>query len=403
MKGKIAFNAYYVIVGPCQGMDCWHGVFMHSDGKQGEDHKIEDKVLMEENLLEVQGKTSGPCEGMDCLHGVMMHGDDKPGQEHKHEKLGPEEKPQSDGPCVGMDCLHGVMMHGDDHTGKDHEKDHEKENQKQEAEKNDKQADGPCVGMDCLHGVMMHGDEKEGVKHDIEDAEKSKHAHGDHGIPGGPEDKAGPCVGMDCLHGVLMHNDEKQGDEHNHEKAGPEDAPKESGPCVGMDCLHGVMMHSDEKQGKGHDGDHEKLHPKTEPLKDPVGPLDPDNLIHDHSDKPHTIAEPADKDEYLRWKSGNQESENSFLGFSFPYVSDTIFDNIEILKQRYLPRFWGTSDSSSKASAGKEKGNTVIQHKPKTGNNDAGVNKETKDTEPHFHPKRTTIKPTTDNGDRTEM
>ena len=247
---------------------------MHSDDKQGDDHKHEDTYVTEQKIKEVQGKTSGPCEGMDCLHGVMMHGDDKPGQEHKHEKLGPEEKPQSDGPCVGMDCMHGVMMHGDDHIGKDHEKDHEKEKQKQEAEKNNKHADGPCVGMDCMHGVMMHGDEKEGVKHDIEDAEVVKHAHGDHGVKSGSEGKAGPCEGMDCLHGVLMHNDEDQGAPHNHLKAGPVVEAKESGPCVGMDCLHGVMMHGDEKPGKAHAADHEKLHDKPDTERGPAGPED---------------------------------------------------------------------------------------------------------------------------------
>ena len=31
---------------------------------------------------EKTGEQAGPCEGMDCMHGVLMHGDEQQGKKH---------------------------------------------------------------------------------------------------------------------------------------------------------------------------------------------------------------------------------------------------------------------------------------------------------------------------------
>ena len=37
---------------------------------------------------------------------------------------------------------------------------------------------------------------------------------------------------------------------------------------------------------------------------------------------------------------GKADDDTNFLGFSFPFISDSLLDEIELLKKKWLPKYW---------------------------------------------------------------
>ena len=286
---------------------------MHGDEEVGADHKAEDRFRSElDNKALANGADkTGPCQGMGCLHGVLMHGDQEEGVDHMHQKVGPEQQPQQAGPGEGMDFLHGVLMHGDDRPGKPHH-DHEETHEESPAA----ELKGPCVGMDCLHGVLMHGDMDAGKDHGEE------HAHDKRKLMGKLGRKSDAPSPEAVLHGDDDHV-------HSHDNK----------PVI-----------SDKHKG-------------VPSVSDPHG------AIHGDLNEQIKLGESTDKDneDYLAWLKQNKEKTNDnkpeeetggILGFTFPFISDSLLDDIELLKRRYLPKFWGSNEEhqSRGDSEDKEKG-----------------------------------------------
>ncbi|CAH1798606.1 unnamed protein product [Owenia fusiformis] len=275
--------------GPCIGMDCLHGVLMHNDEGVGDNHKHEDAEKLREELEENK-KVKGPCEGMDCMHELMHNDNEDPLAKHK-PKSGPEEQPKQQGPCEGMDCMHQVLMHDEEEKGKAHKHDEDKKKDVAEGDPSS-QHDGPC--LDCLHDVMMHGEDEAGKHHNNDNDAEDTMSDTD------PQQK-GPCIGMDCMHGVLMHNDEEQGNDHQND---------------------------DEEIQK--DADDDGKYPSV---------ADPHEMIHGTHD--------IDNQDYLKWKQENdkkteletlKELEKDIQGYSYPFVSDTVLSDVELMKKRYFAK-----------------------------------------------------------------
>lgn len=232
-----------------------------------------------------------------------MHNDKKDGVEHMHQKIGPEQEVKPAGPGEGMEFLHGVMMHGDARPGMDHDDDHLKLTEPPGNKAG--REEGPCVGMDCLHGVLMHGDETEGGDHTAEH-------------------------------------------QHDKEKLREKLGSRFSAPDVEL-AIHGKgnhdHIHSDENKPK-----------IDENHKGVPSVSDPHETIHGHLNEPMKLGEARDdeNEDYASWLKTSKETKNEesggLLGFSFPFISDSLFDEIEILKRRYLPRFWGGSDGKKEVT-----------------------------------------------------
>ena len=58
---------------------------------------------------------------------------------------------------------------------------------------------------------------------------------------------------------------------------------------------------------------------------------------------------------------GKADEDASFLGFSFPFISDSIMDEIELLKKKWLPKYW-TSQNDIEL---KEEKGSKIKVRPK--------------------------------------
>ena len=66
---------------------------MHWDAETGNAHEVFIITIISKGLKhrdevnyvgpETKPQSEGPCEGMDCLHGVLMHGDGEPGKAHE--------------------------------------------------------------------------------------------------------------------------------------------------------------------------------------------------------------------------------------------------------------------------------------------------------------------------------
>ncbi|KAL5005324.1 hypothetical protein ScPMuIL_018780 [Solemya velum] len=340
------------LAGPCIGMDCLHGILMHGDDHIGEDHAMEDTYEMMKDKLETGKKEIGPKDAIEMFHGVLMHGDKDAGEHHDHvnkDDFGPE-KPAEIKPQLIDEEMHGVLMHGDTEIGHNHKHEDEKlQESDNTAPVNPKTADVE------FHGVLMHGDERGGIDHADEDEELRK------------EDKTAPDSPKNAeeeFHGVLMHGDKKPGEDHTHEDATAhaQDMTEkgEAGPRDAESLMHG---------GKTHVHD-EKDEPKEIEMHAPDGP-DPNDLHgilmhgdsevgHDHTLEDILNQEPAakfdieeikklgldkdllknlnidellkeDKKNFKEWQDHQAEE-----GWSAATVSDSILDNIRLLRDRYI-------------------------------------------------------------------
>lgn len=258
---------------------------------------------------------------MDCLHGVLMHGDNQQGDNHGAEDVfnvlqaKDSARGKSSGPCEGMDCLHGVLMHNDDHQGQAHQRDDDIRAQRKSGPKAKPEKQGPCQGMDCLHGVLMHGDEQHGNDHAKEDAKK---------VETDPEKKQrGPCEGMDCLHGVLMHGDEEQGDAHAQDHAH-------------MRLKHEKVQFGVESADSLLHADGDDAHDVIEPATD-----DDVSMDDVEADADTAAAAKEDFQQYAAWKKEQTEEKSkdgALWGFSLPFISDTGDSDSDFMKWKYLAK-----------------------------------------------------------------
>ena len=229
-------------------------------------------------------------------------------------------------------------MHADGEEGAAHM--HQKMGPEQEAAKA-----GPGEGMDFLHGVMMHGDDKPGRKHDDDHRKLTKP------LASGEGEDAGPCVGMDCLHGVLMHSDTESGKDHANEHAHDRQRLLEkSGRKFASPDPEAAMHGGNDDPDHVHSADNKA--PILDKHKGTPSISDPHEVLHGHMDAQIKLkpAEDEDSKDYQEWLKASKNADSAkdnkggFLGFSFPFISDSLLDEIEILKRRYLPKFWGGSD-----------------------------------------------------------
>lgn len=239
---------------------------------------------------------------------------------------------------------------------------------------------GPCAGMDCLHGLLMHGDEEMGDSHRAEDTYEKLQQQD---IVRAQKSASGPCKGMDCMHELLMHGSSDDSDvnkmTHHHDQIGPQEEAKQAGPCEGMDCLTDRKIDStnvrssNEAESSGsqqtfdvdpdsmlhgklserHDHGTADNHKHAEETVRAPGTFDPDLLLHgghnehgeEGSSRRTVVVEPP--------ITAPANDAGSFLGYSFNYISDTLFDNIDLLKLRYLKKFW-SADTEGEPNENKD-------------------------------------------------
>lgn len=379
-------------------MDCLHGILMHGDAEMGEDHTIEDTYEAMKDKLVTGKKDFGPKDADEIFHGVLMHGDKDTGQHHDHvgnADFGPE-KPAEIKPQLIDEELHGVMMHGDSEIGHNH-----KHEDAKLQESDNRAPDYPKTADEEFHGVLMHADKETGVDHAKEHEEIQAE---DKRPPDSPKDAA------EEFHGVLMHGDKESGHDHTEEDAaahvpenrakgdtGPNDAetlmhggkahvhedndgPKEierhtpDGPHP--DELHGILMHGDSEVGHDH-----TLEDKLAQQK-PAAKFDIEMIrklgIDEDILKSLNIEELLKEDQknFKEWE--NQRGDE---GWSPATVSDSILDNIRLLRDRYI--FNMDSDSSDEDKPNVPDNKLLFD----AGKNSFDKNQEYEDysSEPHKH------------------
>lgn len=286
----------------------------------------------------VAGIQSGPMDAMEEMHGALMHADqDAEAVARMHqalqEKAGPEDQ-KSAGPSDAMAEMHGVMMHGDSVHGLSHNHDHAR------ATKADPQIHQVGPDPNELHGVLMHGDSEAGKDHSEEDHMLRRNVHGGKSF--------NLANGHDMLHG------DGADAAHEHDKL-PEVNPKHRG-IPSVEDIHAALH-----------GDFNKQMETVTLGKAP----------------------PEDADDFQQWSSKKDEQKDgkdqkdAGWGFSFPFISDSILNELEIMKRRYLSRFWATEEDDV---AYKEKDLRLEKSEPHDILEDlAGVGDTGPDSHPHDH------------------
>lgn len=273
-----------------------------------------------------------------------------------------------------MDCLHGVLMHDDSKTGEGHEAEHAYDRLKEQdaARERQKEQTGPCQGMDCVHEMLMHGGEgTEGEGGGVRRMEQHE-SIGQHEQPAASFAVNPDAALHDADHGA---HDSQSGQGHAHASESSQGTPGTYDPDR--------LLHENEGEHEGHESvgttkgqnipgtydpdqllhngenHHAHVHRETDTEstlgtnQGTPGIYDPDRMLHggdeEHGDGGH--------EHHMHGGSSGKgvvgveppinipETESrSFLGYSFDYVSDTILDNVDLLKLRYLKRFWSAPE-----------------------------------------------------------
>lgn len=298
-------------------MDCLHGVLMHNDEARGEKHTAEDQYLRFKGVLDTAKEPAGPPDAESQMHGILMHGDSEAkGHETVHDKILPGQTSKA-GPIDLSQVVH-EGMHGDEGT-------HVKHDWSKEKKSRDSESSGP-FGETFMHGVLMHGDEK---------FEHNEDSHADKTSTNEGKPKVGPKDAAEHLHGVLMHGDSEPGKEHTHEvPVGGKEGEKKIGP---NNDLHGVLMHGD--SNLGHDHSKEDANKEHDVFSDisKIKDIGLDEDLLKHIDIKRILEK--DKQEYADWIINNpQFQDDSMMGTTLASVSDTILQDIELMKKRYLAK-----------------------------------------------------------------
>ncbi|KAK2153059.1 hypothetical protein LSH36_309g01031 [Paralvinella palmiformis] len=363
-------------MGPCAGMDCLHGILMHGDSEIGEDHKNEDLYnrLEKEDAERKEKKPVGPCSGKDCME-LINHGMEDPETAHKMaQKIGPEQK---DTATVDLT----KALHGGERV--DHN------TPKKSVGKNDETPPTITDPESILHGdeAVKHGgiiNQTEGSGKQSASGTGTNEGLENQGDPENRTDSRGDNeLGVEDLEAVL-HGGEHvhHGSSTSQQIAGDGQVANTASTDGGLDSQSGSKAelikpgpsenneaekseHHERhtEQGRSHHTLHDvrERHPQRH-HRQHAGTLDPHGLIHGE----HKIdAGGPSKEEladYNRWKKSREEidvrddhrdddeededGDGAAFGFSLPYISDTIMNEIELLKQRYLPRFWSDEDET---------------------------------------------------------
>ncbi|KAL4220079.1 hypothetical protein ACF0H5_020490 [Mactra antiquata] len=300
--------------GPCVGMDCLHGVLMHNDEKQGEEHNAEDQYLRFKAVLDTENPRVGPQDAEEQFHGVLMHDGSESGNHHvENDEILPEQKKEV-GPKDLSEMIH-EGMHGETGSHGKHSWDEKKDANQDKS--------GPR-GERFMHGLLMHGDENY-VHTDGDDSEI---------VEDSSTKKVGPQDAEEYLHGVLMHGDSEPGADHVHVSVDVA-AVENKGNAGPNNDLHGILMHGDNELG--HDHSHEDASMEYEVFNDITKILEME--LDDELMRIIDIKQILEKDrrEYAEWILSNpQFMDETIMGSTRADISDGILDDIELMKKRYL-------------------------------------------------------------------
>ena len=342
-------------------MNCLHGVLMHNDETEGNEHKTEDQYLRFKEALETgEQPVIGTQVTEDELHKMLMH-DGKDGHheenagilpdvnaekgpkdpnEFLHEAMHGEEgtmKHDWDGvkeevpvlhePLNGEKFMHDILMHG----GSEHV-----ENPAGDVEDITVGVAGPDSGEELMHGLLMHGDKDH--KHESEP---------DNEVQNPEKVEIGPKDAENYLHGVLMHNDAEAGMVHEHHEELPKEADGGKRPGPHSDDLHGLLMHGDSEYGQDHSHEDSEIG-QSEPFSDILEilnmELDEDLLRVIDIEK----LLKKDMEEYKEWIKNNPSFQDETLqGSTDISITDSLLNDIELMKNRYLKSSNDDSQSSS--------------------------------------------------------
>lgn len=301
----------FSFIGPCIGMDCLHGVLMHNDDGQGEDHKVEDQYLRFKDALDTDTQPVGPKDAENFMHDTLMHGDSGNGHHHEESEKNLPEVVSQAGPKDLNDVIH-EGMHGEGGIPHKHDWDKAEDGQQVNTKK------GPLDAEHLMHGVLMHGDENH--VHDDDD-------DGDTDLS--EEQKVPSTLDAEGLmHGILMHGDAEHGKDHDHD----DKMTVEEINFVGPDgsSLHGILMHNDDTIG--HDHSHEDSNAVHDVFSDISKIRD---IVFDEDllkiiDLEKILMK--DMEEYTDFLLNEVNTEGSTVAT----VSDSILADIELMKNRYL-------------------------------------------------------------------
>ena len=296
-------------------MDCLHGVLMHNDETQGEKHAAEDQYLRFKGVLETEKQRDGPLDAESQLHGILMHGDSNAKDHHLVNEAVLPENVADVGPKDLSEVIH-EGMHGEEGTHTKH-----KWNSQESSDQNDFK--GPVGGEEFMHNVLMHGD----INYEHKESTEDKSDTGK---------KPGPKDAESQFHGVMMHGDSESGAEHKHKESIKmlKDEMKNIGP---NNDLHGILMHGDSEVG--HDHTHEDAHAENDVFSDisKIKDLGLDESLLKMIDIEKLIEK--DRQEYANWIINNpQFQDESMMGSTMATVSDSLVDDIELMKKRYLAK-----------------------------------------------------------------
>ncbi|KAJ8310308.1 hypothetical protein KUTeg_012173 [Tegillarca granosa] len=171
----------------------------------------------------------------------------------------------------------------------------------------------------------------------MHDGEKVEHVHENNedekkngGAPVEPQDP------NEQMHD-LMHDGEKviHPDTSGIEKKHPKDVSLKSLPSG--DELHGVLMHGDSEMGHDHEKEHAER--KNKPFKfdiEKIKEIVPEDILKTVNLEKLMKVE---KEDYKKWKDEEKKTKGDKSRVSsFSFVVDTIFSNIDKIKQKFISK-----------------------------------------------------------------
>ena len=336
----------FLCAGPCEGLDCLHGVLMHGDDHQGDNHANEDIY----NKLQADDLTRGKLQGPD----LTIPETDGGGSEARSEA----ENRVQQGPCEGMDCLHGVLMHGDDELGLTHEREHTRaQHTEQRHLPRADDADPERAMHGGNDGGHVHGDDDETEvtsapvapnNADPETALHGEHASDDDSTAAdvrGPSSNQGVhAEGQVAPSGERIQRNGADPEVMMHGHAHAHWPVENHGDTIKHDISQNIDPES-ALHGEGashvHSDDEGKVERKTNTV--PIGTLDPDVMIHGQEYIGKIRAE--DNDEYLRWQGAAKDNDaDQQLGYSIPQMSNDILNKLENMKNKYFNALWASGE-----------------------------------------------------------
>ena len=60
---------------------------------------------------------------------------------------------------------------------------------------------------------------------------------------------------------------------------------------------------------------------------------------------------------------GKADDDSNFLGFSFPFISDSVMNEIELLKKKWLPKYWTSEGEDMETETKDEDKSNIVRLK----------------------------------------